>query len=580
MGIRTLFFPIVAIGLGTLNGCAAPATPSAFSDRQLMYTPNDSDRSADLERLLTAELAASRGQFETATREYLSHGERMTTPAMAERATRLAGQTNDELLLRQTASLWAEVAPANPLPRHILAELAGSNRDWPEALTLLLTLPPDERPTLAGFIDNAIHHGADAKGFIPPLQRHIAAHPTDQEARLALILADIHADRLDVARQRYQQERPESIRSTGVNYWLVGQQLWLADRQPDRAIASARAGLAVHPNDYRLTVALIQARLAAGEPERTRPLTAQLLARTDDDTSLRLSLARLHLGYKAPEQAMALLSPLLDTDQPEGLLLAASAATQQNNPSQALVYYERIPEGSAFMAAQRQAVALLLDINQPDDAVAWLQAQRDRHPHYLAELAASQVALLDRLDAPGQGDQLLNDLIDNHPDHNDDLLYLRAMRRLNQQKTGPALDDLRLLVERHPDQPHLLNAYGYTLADLTDRSREAIALLEKAHRLAPDDPAIQDSLGWAYTRAGRYREGILLLKQAYNDMPDEELAAHLAEALWLDRHRPQALAVINDALERFEEHPTLDDLLSRHPSLRPEQGTSSTQIHE
>ena len=580
MGIRTLFFPIVAIGLGALNGCAASATSSAFSDRQLMYIPDDSDRSADLERLLTAELAASRGQFETATREYLRHSKHMTTPAMAERATRLAGQTGDELLLGQTASLWAAIAPTNSLPRQILAELAGSDRDWPKALTLLLTLPADERPTLAGFIDNAVHDGADATGFIPPLQRHIAAHPTDQEARLALILADIHADRLDVARQRYQRERPADARPTSVNYWLVGQQLWLADQQPDKAIASARAGLVANPHDYRLIVALIQARLAAGQAERTQTLTTQLLDQTDDDTSLRLSLAQLYLGYQAPKQALSLLSPLLDADQPEGLLLAAEAVTQRNDPAQALAYYERIPEGDAFMAAQRRAVALLLDIHQPDDAVKWLQVQQQRHPHYLTELAGSQVALMDRLNAPEQGDRLLNDLIDNHPDDNDDLLYLRAMRRLGQQRISLALDDFRLLVERHPNQPHLLNAYGYTLADRTDRLEEAVALLEKAHGLTPDDPAIQDSLGWAYTRAGRYREGILLLKQAYNDMPDEELAAHLAEALWLDRHHPQALTVINDALERFEEHPTLDDLLSRHPSLRPKQGTSSTQIHE
>lgn len=47
-----------------------------------------------------------------------------------------------------------------------------------------------------------------------------------------------------------------------------------------------------------------------------------------------------------------------------------------------------------------------------------------------------------------------------------------------------------------------LNALGYTLADRTTRYSEAKALIDKAHQLTPDDPAILDSLGWVNYRLG------------------------------------------------------------------------------
>lgn len=39
-------------------------------------------------------------------------------------------------------------------------------------------------------------------------------------------------------------------------------------------------------------------------------------------------------------------------------------------------------------------------------------------------------------------------------------------------------------------------ALGYTLSDRTTRYDEAKTLIEQAHQLSPEDPAVLDSLGW------------------------------------------------------------------------------------
>ena len=53
------------------------------------------------------------------------------------------------------------------------------------------------------------------------------------------------------------------------------------------------------------------------------------------------------------------------------------------------------------------------------------------------------------------------------------------------------------MIERDPLDAGALNFLGYILADRTDRQAEAVALIERALRVEPDNPSYLDSLGWA-----------------------------------------------------------------------------------
>ena len=58
-------------------------------------------------------------------------------------------------------------------------------------------------------------------------------------------------------------------------------------------------------------------------------------------------------------------------------------------------------------------------------------------------------------------------------------------------------------------------------------------MLEQAHRLAPEDPNIADSLGWAYYRQGNPARALPLLEQAARA---EEVSGtdqeHVGDVLW------------------------------------------------
>jgi len=57
--------------------------------------------------------------------------------------------------------------------------------------------------------------------------------------------------------------------------------------------------------------------------------------------------------------------------------------------------------------------------------------------------------------------------------------------------------------------------------------------IRQALDLAPENPAILDSMGWVLYRMGRPEEALPYLEQAMESFPDQEIAAHLGEVLWV-----------------------------------------------
>jgi Flp pilus assembly protein TadD len=96
-----------------------------------------------------------------------------------------------------------------------------------------------------------------------------------------------------------------------------------------------------------------------------------------------------------------------------------------------------------------------------------------------------------------------------------------------------------------------LNALGYTLADRTDRHREAYDYIEKALERAPENAAIIDSMGWVLHKLGRNEEALGYLEQAWALIRDPEVAAHIGDVLWALGRREEARTFIAEAMTLF-----------------------------
>jgi len=112
-----------------------------------------------------------------------------------------------------------------------------------------------------------------------------------------------------------------------------------------------------------------------------------------------------------------------------------------------------------------------------------------------------------------------------------------------------------------------LNAYGYTLADRTERFREAEKLIRRALKLEPDSAAIIDSLGWVLFKLGRLDEALAELERSLGMMGAvegaDEVAAHVIETLVALERRDTALERLVPAEEQWPDSEFLKDVRER-----------------
>ena len=102
------------------------------------------------------------------------------------------------------------------------------------------------------------------------------------------------------------------------------------------------------------------------------------------------------------------------------------------------------------------------------------------------------------------------------------------------------------------------------LVDCTPRTSEGLALIERAHKLAPEDPFILDSMGWAFYRLGKLDDAEAYLRRAMTRRPDAEIAAHLGEVLWKKGDSARAKEVWQSQLETTPDNEVLLETVRRY----------------
>lgn len=579
-------------GHGRCHALAALALAALLAGCQSLPAPDDTAPSVEdplasappiekgldaenLSSLLLAEFAGQRGDYRRASREYLEMAERLRLPALAERATLAARFSNDPLLVEEAVERWQRLDPEAEAPIRLLAGLALQRGDWLGALEQRLRLVErDGQGDLVGLVELAMESGAN----LTALRERLAAF-LDQAGNLAqrhdaeLALAMLEAAtgeprRADARLAVLAREHPELPA-----VWFTRAQLALESGDPAGAQTAARRGLEIAPGDPRFILLLAQAELVLGNVAAAEARTDALLEQHAGGHELRLALAQLYLEGGHLEPARRLLLPLTGADQtpPTTFYLLGAIAEEEGEVDNALLYYRQVPAGDEFLRARLRAAQMLIDDDRLPDARAFLRTERLRHEEHYADLVALEVELLDEQDLDGAADDLLDRELERTP-NDEQLLYLRAMRAWQEDDFEGMERDLGRIIERNPEHATALNALGYTLADLDIEGRleEARELIERAHQLEPGNAAILDSLGWVHYRLGDAERALPWLERAYAAMPDQEVAAHLAEVLWVLERRREARTLVEEALERYDERPALDDLLERIPALSPD----------
>ena len=243
-------------------------------------------------------------------------------------------------------------------------------------------------------------------------------------------------------------------------------------------------------------------------------------------------------------------------------LYLADIAARDGDPEGAIAAYRRLYDSSVALSARSRAAALLLDRNARAEALALLDDYAADHPEDELDLTLAKARLLADHGEADTGLALLATALERHPQH-PSIEYDRAVILEQAGHVHESVEALERMLAERPDDPTLLNALGYTLADHTLELGHAEGLIRRALAVMPDNPAALDSLGWVHFRAGDAKGAVSTLEHAYALGHDAEIAAHWGEVLWVSGKRAEARRVWAAALAREPDSKPLKATLKR-----------------
>ncbi|WP_226470314.1 tetratricopeptide repeat protein [Luteimonas panaciterrae] len=547
-------FPRIFFPLPLLLSAVVLAPPALALDRPAGETKASRSAKTPAADTLTATLAGEyalqAGRLEEAVDWYLQAARSADGDAgLAERATRIGLLAKDNARSEQALALWRQRAPASLGMRKAEAILALRNDDVRTARKLLEAMMRDSDPDGWREAVRAIGSGTRNPTVAADLLRQLVdagAVPNELQAWLTVgglaqqlgepalaerVVKDVikrfpNEPRVGLlhANQLRQAGKPEEAR----------QALAAID---ERALLMPELRMLVASEYNNLDDPKTAADVLANGPqtEDTWGLRAVLLDKAKDKPALQALYDELNRDSASPDS--------------ERRLLLGQVAEFLERYDEALNWYGSIPGGQDRMRARLHSAKLLHDIKRKDQAFADLRAMQSdasiddetRSNAYLleAELRKEDQDDQGELDAYARG-------LAAYPDDSA-LLYSRALMWERRDDVPRAEADLRKILVAEPDNTSALNALGYTLADRTTRYAEALELIDRARVAEPDNGAIIDSHGWVLYRLGRKEEALVELRRAYTLSKDPEIAAHIAEVLWMSGKKDEARKYFDEA---------------------------------
>jgi Flp pilus assembly protein TadD len=329
-----------------------------------------------------------------------------------------------------------------------------------------------------------------------------------------------------------------------------------------KAIATAREIMRDDPTRgaFELAEVLVQLdRLEEAHQELERLRSTKASA---GEIDRRLALLAYNAGdFKEAQQRFAEIATQGEASD-AALLYLADIAERDGDTDAALAGYRRLADSSLALEARSKAASILLARSKRSEAMLLMDDYVSDHPDSEFEARLSEARLLaDHGDAES-GLTLLATALDKHPKH-PAIEYDRAVILERAGRVKESVEVLDRLLQERPDDPVLMNALGYTLADHNMDLPRAEGLIHKALLLSPDSPAVLDSLGWVRYREGDAKGAVSELEHAYTLGRDADIAAHWGEVLWASGRHQDARRVWAAAIARAPDAPLLKATMTR-----------------
>ncbi|MBI1285135.1 MAG: tetratricopeptide repeat protein [Thiobacillus sp.] len=549
----------------------APATdPAADAEaaeraRAQAALPKQPLTSDILFKFLVAEVAGQRGEIGIAQSTYLDLARQTKDPRIARRAAEVSVFARDQAGALEAARLWAAADQDSERAQQTVAALLLNEGRVGEAEPILHAMLKQD--AASGFMHLSALMGKmrDTRAGLELVERLAADYPTLPEASFAVAQAAANDGRYDQSVTALQQA--DRLRPGWEAAALMRAQV-LDKISRDDSLTFMREFLTAHPDARELRLAYARALVGANQVAEARTEFTRLTRDFPRNAEVSFAAGLLSLQVGDLEEARDFLTQTLEYDprDPDTVYYyLGQVAERMKQPEVAATQYAEVKAGNYLVPARARQAALLAQAGKLEEALALLaftQAESDAQKVRLIEAQSELLRDSKQLEAAYQ---MLTEGLKRFPDSSN-LLYDRAMVAEKLDKLDVLEADLRRVIALRPDDAQAYNALGYTLADRTNRLTEATTLLDKALSLAPDDPFVLDSVGWAQYRAGNLARAQEYLERAYRLRPDPEIAAHLGEVMWARGQRIEAGKLWQTSLQT---HPQNEILLETLNRLKP-----------
>ena len=544
----------------------APDLPAVELTPQIMY------------QVLASEIAAQRGQVDSAAATYLSMAQQTRDPRLAQRATELALAERSIERALPAARLWHELAPSSAVATQTVESLWLSTGRYEQAEPLLrarLERARAERrlPQTYAQLQRLLVRTADPKAALEMLERLAAPDADVVAARLALA-AVAHAGG-DSVRAAAEAEAALKLDATSEPAAIAAARYVAGTpRGNPGAIALLERFLKRQPKATEARFLLARLLAAEGRNEAAREQFETALKQEPDSPAILFSLAQLAHQMKQPQVAAEYLQRYLDLpeqiqrDNDPAYLFMGQLAEEARRYDEALGWYEKVDRrDEQFLPALTRRAVILGKTGRVDAARELLRGTSVSSARERALLTSAEAQVLREAGRDAEAYTVLDEALARTPE-NPDLLYDHAMAAERVDKLDVMEADLRKLMSLRPDYAHAYNALGYTFADRNIRLDEAQQLIEKALSLAPDDAQIIDSMGWVLFRRGQFAPAVEQLQKAWRLLPEPEIGAHLGEALFRAGRVDEARRIWAAAAAADPDNQTLKETLARFKAVQ------------
>ncbi|CDF92668.1 MULTISPECIES: tetratricopeptide repeat protein [unclassified Pseudomonas] len=513
--------------------------------------------------LLSAELAGQRNRFDIALDNYVTQAINTQDPGISERAFRIAEYLGADQAALDTAMIWARNAPDDlEAQRAAAVQLARAGR-YDDSMAYMEKVLQGKGDTHFDFLalSAADTDQETRSGLMKSFDRLLERHPNNGQLIFGKALLLQQDGDAQGALTLLEDNPPEAGEVAPI---LLRARLLQGLNRGDEALPLLEKSIKKYPDDKRLRLTYARMLVENNRMDDAKVEFSSLVQQYPEDDELRYSLALVCLEAKAWDEAKGYLEDLIarESHVDSAHLNLGRIAEERNDPESALIEYAQVGPGNDYLPAQLRQADILIGNGKTAEAQSRLAVQRDAQPDYGIQLYLIEA---ETLSANNQSDKAWNVLQQALKQYPDDLnlLYTRAMLAEKRNDLAQMEKDLRLIIQRDPDNAMALNALGYTLSDRTTRYAEAKVLIEQAHQLNPEDPAVLDSLGWVNFRLGNLDEAERLLRQALERFPDQEVAAHLGEVLWAAGKQREARQIWSKFLKDQPDSPILRGTIKR-----------------